>query len=129
MKTFLERYVAGEYEQVWDESLQRASRRDFGDALVPLRWPGEALVAPDYLHKYYISGAGSLYIEIPALAADVPLMFEGGPIEVEDRDLTFVRYLRYAMQSGGFLAFTPLSVWEARPQDDLAYLTKDLFPI
>jgi hypothetical protein len=104
-----------------------------GDALVT-PWLGEVEIAPDFLHKYFISGVGSLNIQIPATAADVPLMFEDGPLQVEGRDLTLVRYLRYAMEGGGFLAFMPDWVWasrseDSRPHDDLAYLTQGLWPI
>jgi hypothetical protein len=56
-------------------------------------------------------------------------MFEGGPIQVEDHEITLVRYLRYAMDGGGFLAFLPDSELNAKPLSDLAFLTKDLEPI
>lgn len=127
-------YIAG-VEQAFgnkryelDENCQELRTIDFGDALVPL-WPGKVEVAPDFLHKYFISGVGSEYIEIPAENADVPLMFEGGPLQIEGRDLTFVRNLRYAMQGGGFLAFMPDSEWGLRPEADLAYLTEGLWSI
>lgn len=92
-------------------------------------WPKEALIAPDFLHKYFISGVGSLYIEIPSSEVDAPLMFEDGPIQLEDRNVPLVRYLRYAMRGGGFLAFMPGWEPEEMPKADLAYLTEGLWPI
>jgi hypothetical protein len=112
----------------WDESTSRVRAIDTGNAYVT-PWPGEVEVAPDFLHKYFISGVGSDYIEIPAAGADAPLMFEDGPLQIEDRDLTFVRNLRYAMRGGGFLAFLPGWEPDVMPLEDLAYLTEGLWSI
>jgi hypothetical protein len=90
---------------------------------------GSVEVAPDFLVKYFISGVGSLYIELPSPRADAPILFEGEPMSVEGRQLTLVRYLRYAMRGGGFLGFMPGSINPTAPVDDLAYLTRDLLPI
>jgi hypothetical protein len=85
-------------------------------------------VAPDFLFKYGIGGVGSLSLAISSLAVDAPLIVEDGPLMAYDQPLTLVRYLRYAMQGGGFLAFLD---WERAeiPQDDLAFLTAHLLPI
>lgn len=85
-------------------------------------------VAPDFLFKYGIAGVGSLSLALPSLAVDAPLMFEGAPLMADNQPLTLVRYLRYALQGGGFLAFLN---WEQAktPQDDLAFLTAHLLPI
>jgi hypothetical protein len=90
---------------------------------------GWVAVAPDPLVKYFIAGVGSTYIDLPQPRADAPIMFEGDRMYVEDRPLTLVRYLRYAMRGGGFLAFMPGSMWTLRPVEDLAFLTHDLLPI
>ena len=50
-------------------------------------------------------------------------------MSVQGRQLTLVRYLRYAMRGGGFLGFMPGSIKAATPIDDLAYLTRGLLPI
>ena len=89
-------------------------------------WVG---ISPDFCHKYYTSGVGWEGVMIADLNVDTPLMFEGEPLEVEDRVLTFVRYLRYALQGGGFLNFLPGYEPDAMPVGDLAFLTKDLLPI
>jgi hypothetical protein len=93
-------------------------------------------ITPDFLHKYFISGVGSFYVNVPSSNADASLVFEGDPLRIEDRDLTFVRYLRYAFNGGGFLAFSPESAWEALgntrsewPINDIQYLTRRLLPI
>jgi hypothetical protein len=112
----------------WDENTDSVRAIDTGDALVP-PWRGEVEVAPDFLHKYFISGVGSEYIRIPSAGADAPLMFQDGPLKVQGHDLTLVRELRYALQGGGFLAFMPGSQWNTRPSADLAYLTDGLRPI
>jgi hypothetical protein len=86
-------------------------------------------VAPDFLVKYFISGVGSLYVELPGTRADAPILFEGEPVSVQGRQLTLVRYLRYAMRGGGFLGFMPGSIKSTTPVDDLVFLTRDLLPI
>jgi hypothetical protein len=90
---------------------------------------GRVEVAPDFLVKYFISGVGSLFVELPAPRADAPILFEGEPMSVQGRQLTLVRYLRYAMRGGGFLGFMPGNINQSTPIDDLAYLTRDLLPI
>ncbi|HUP27663.1 MAG TPA: hypothetical protein VM409_04445 [Chloroflexia bacterium] len=124
-------YVAGVeqgFERMQDTHGQEPCSTHSGDAFeYPL--PVRVEVAPDFLQKYFISGVGSEYIEIPSENADVTLMFEDGPLQIGGKDLTFVRNLRFAMHGGGFLAFMPGSVWNVRPDDDLAFLTDGLRPI
>lgn len=128
----------GHLRYEWDKNAAALRTLEQGDALVTPH-SGQVEITPDFLHKYFISGVGSEYISIPTEHADALLMFEGGPLQFGGRDLTFVRYLRYAMLGGGFLAFMPDSPWntymeemgepEPRPEADLAYLTKGHWPI
>jgi hypothetical protein len=130
-------YIAGVaqafgHERYEYDKKSKVSRAiDMGDALVT-PWPGRVKIAPDFLHKYFISGVGSLYTEIPAEDADATIMFEDAPLVVEDRNLTLVRYLRYSMQGGGFLAFMlgiERDEKDQKPEEDLAYLTEGLWSI
>jgi hypothetical protein len=117
----------GHRRNEWDEAVHRVRTIDTGDALLT-PWPGQIEIAPCFLHKYFISGVGSVYIEMPAAGADTPVMFEDGPLQVEGHDLMFVQYLRYAMRGGGLLAFWP--GWEPLvPDHDLAYITEGLWAI
>lgn len=105
---------------------------DTGDTFVS-SYAGGVEIAPDFLHKFFISGVGSLYVKIPGSAADAPLMFEDEPMQYNDADYTFVRYLRNAMKGGGFLAFEGALGWAENerdpsewPVEDMAFLTEGL---
>ena len=91
---------------------------DFGDPDNDRAEPAQARVgiAPDWYHKYFISGGGPYFVTTPCLAADAPL--EGMWFEA-----TFVEYLRACFRWAGFpgLAHAPKP-----PLDDIATLTRDL---
>lgn len=91
--------------------------------------PGRVTLAPDFLGKYFISGVGPLYQKLPAYGADAPILFEGAELYAGKQRLSLVRYLRYAMAGGGFLAFMPGTMWPHRPEADLRFLTDGLLPI
>jgi hypothetical protein len=80
----------------------------------PFRVP----IAPDYLHKYNISGGMWYHIVVPNPAADAVL-------EAEDHEARFVPYLRLCFRWGGLpgLAFADVTAPE------LALLTRDLLPL
>jgi hypothetical protein len=81
-------------------------------------------------HERCITGEyAQVWDELCLLGPVVPLMFEDAPLQMEGRDLTLVRNLRYALRGGGFLAFLPGSTWKPRPDDDLAHLTEGLLPV
>lgn len=94
---------------------------DFGDPDNPGEGPAQARVgiAPDWYHKYFISGGGPYFITTPCLAADAPL--EGVCFEI-----TFVEYLRTCFRWAGFpgLAQAPKP-----PLDDIATLTRGLLSL
>ncbi len=72
---------------------------------------------------------GASYVELPEPRADAPMLFDGSPLYVDGRRLTFVRYLRHALQCGGFLSFLPGSIGQRLPPSDVAQLTRELLPI
>jgi hypothetical protein len=76
-------------------------------------------LAPDYNHKYFVSGGGPYEIFAPCLAIDAPL-------DGEWHDTTFVDYLRVCFRWGGFPG---LQRAPHPPAADLAALTRDLLPI
>lgn len=129
-------YIAG-IEQAFDPANAEevdAEASDAGDESEPPSGR-EIEIAPDFLHKYFISGAGSLTIELPNSHADAPLMFEGEPLPFNDSECTLVQYLRNAMKGGGFLVFTSELDWGVGegdrgedPTEDLAFLTEGLLP-
>lgn len=99
--------------QPMEHTLQLAEPTDEGSDRhrVPL--------APDYNHKYFVSGGGPCEITTPCPAIDAP--FEG-----EWHDTTFVNYLRICFRWGGFPG---IECVPNPPTADVAYLTKDLLPI
>ena len=56
--------------------------------------PREVEICPDHLHKYFISGVGSIMARVPDPGADAVLTFEGEPLHWENEPLHFVPYLR-----------------------------------
>jgi hypothetical protein len=58
-------------------------------------------------------------VELPCAAADALL-------SPEPSETTFVNYLRTCLRWGGFPGWEQM---EARPDEDIAYLTKDLIPL
>jgi hypothetical protein len=81
----------------------------------PFRVP----IAPDYLHKYNISGGMWYHIVLPNPAVDVPL-------GAERHRTTFVNYLRTCFRWAGFPG---LEFAGTVPDDDLAALRQGLLPI
>lgn len=83
--------------------------------------PGKYRVplAPDYCHKYFVSGGGPYEIFAPCLAIDAPLNGEW-------HDTTFVHYLRICFRWGGFPG---LQRAPRPPADDIAALTRELLPL
>ena len=75
-------------------------------------------LAPDYNHKYFVSGGGPYEITTPCPAIDAP--FEG-----EWHDTTFVNYLRICLRWAGFPGWERTPV---RPERDIAALTAGLLP-
>jgi hypothetical protein len=96
-----------------------AARRDWetGDDYDPGRF--QLPIAPDYLHKYNISGGMWYHILLLNPAIDVHL-------EAERHATTFVSYLRICFRWGGFPGLERVA---CPPTDDLAFLTRDLLPI
>lgn len=76
-------------------------------------------IAPDNLTKQEISGGSGYEIVVPCLAADARL-------EGEPHQTTFVNYLRLCFRWGGLPG---LGDYPNPPQEDLAYLTKELLPM
>jgi len=76
-------------------------------------------LAPDYNHKYFVSGGGDYEIGAPCLAIDAPL-------DGEWHHTTFVDYLRICFRWGGFPG---LQRAPRPPAADLADLTQDLLPL
>ena len=98
-----------------------------GDAWVTL-FPDWLMLGPTYLGKYFIDTEW-VFFDVPATGADVSISSA-----FDDRigclgEWTLVSYLRCAMRGGGFFTFLPGAEWETRPEDDLAYLTRGLWPI
>ena len=102
----------------------------------------ECVDAPPGLEPLAVAGASDLvdtwprvmvggsYVELPEYRADAPMLFDGSPLYVDGRRLTFVRYLRYALRCGGFLTFLPGTTHPAAlTRLDLARLAPDLLPI
>jgi hypothetical protein len=81
----------------------------------PFRVP----IAPDYLHKYNISGGMWYHIVLPNRAID-------GPLRAEHHRTTLVDYLRIALQRGGFPG---LYGTHTHSDDWLTYLTDGLLAI
>ena len=82
-------------------------------------WPYRVPIAPDYLHKYHISGGMWYNIALPKVAIDAQL-------EAEWHHTMFVNYLRICFRWGGFPGLEQVP---KPPMEDLAYLTKGLLPI
>jgi hypothetical protein len=80
--------------------------------------PYELSIFPDPEVRFNYSGVGAVYIEIPCLAADAALCWEGDRL-----DETFVVYLRKCFQNGGFYTNNPLS------ESELLYVTEGLLPL
>lgn len=78
-------------------------------------------IAPDEYHKANISGGSPYSIAIPNASADARLRDEW-------HNTTFVNYLRIAFRFGGFPGFERLPDDE-RPDDLIAFLTKDFLPL
>lgn len=147
MPQFLERYLNGEYEQVWAELLELGAQiRDeplYSDALAVARETMnrarkneadidfEELTAEEILEASFpyvqdISGdsitkagySGSIYsIGLPNPAIDGYII---------GASCNFVEYLRKSFQWGGFIG---LAKSANPPKEELAFLTKDLLPI
>jgi len=82
--------------------------------------PPEPLsIAPDYMQKYYVSGAGGYEMEFPNAAIDGRLLHEW-------HHTTFVNYLRICLYYGGVPGLQLISSFIP---DELAYLREDLLPI
>lgn len=84
------------------------------DALGEDEEPYRIALAPDYYHKYGISGGAPYEIAIPNLAIDAPLLNEW-------HETTFVNYLRICFECGGM---SGLDACSRRPGKELAYLTR-----
>lgn len=52
------------------------------------------VVCPDFLHKFFLSGVGSLSVPVPAAGFDAVITFEGEPFYWNDEPLLFLEYLR-----------------------------------
>jgi hypothetical protein len=60
----------------------------------------------DFLLKYRIGGVGPISIDAPSRSMDAPLMFQGGSLIGPDGgEFLFVKYLRFALDRGGFPGF------------------------
>jgi hypothetical protein len=81
----------------------------------PFRVP----IAPDYLHKYNISGGMWYHIVLPNRSADAPL-------QAERHSGMFVEYLRVCFRWGGLPGLERSNELPAR---ELAFLTRDLLPL
>ena len=94
----------------------QAERAEFGE--------GEAFrveIAPDEYHKANISGGAPYSIALPKKSIDARLLGEW-------HNTMFVNYLRIAFRFGGFPGFERLPDNE-RPDDLIAFLTKDFLPL
>lgn len=108
-----------ELEPVFIHSLAMAqSLKDtespLSDSLFPL------MPTRDATYGEVGQGAYEYMIDLPCATADSLLHF------YEEHQTTFVRYLRECFRWGGFPGWARI---EARPDDDLAYLTEGLRPI
>ncbi|WIG60783.1 MAG: hypothetical protein OJF49_003531 [Ktedonobacterales bacterium] len=81
----------------------------------PFRVP----IAPDFCHKYNISGGMWYHIVLPNPAMDAPL-------QAERHAVTFVKYLRICFHWGGLPG---LDIAPVVPAPELASLTRDLLPL
>ncbi len=81
--------------------------------------PEPLYIAPDYMQKYYVSGAGGYEMEFPNAAIDGRLLHEW-------HKTTFVNYLRICLRYGGIPGLESI---ERFIEEELAYLRKDLLPI
>lgn len=80
-------------------------------------------VAEDPCHKYLYSGVGSIYVPLPSLTFDPPILFEDSPFLLNDVPLTFGNYLRQMiLEFGGIGAAFNGSNWS----ELVDFLTKDL---
>jgi hypothetical protein len=79
----------------------------------------ELELAPDEWLKYAVSGGGPYVITLPNAGADAPFEFEW-------HHTTFVNYLRICFAWGGFPG---IECKVQRPENELAFLTRDLLPI
>jgi hypothetical protein len=95
----------------------RESRREAEDEM-DVR-PNRVPIAPDYLHKYNISGGMWYNIVLPNAAVDAQLADEW-------HHTTFVNYLRICFRWAGLPGLERVP---KPPTKELAYLTKDLLPI
>lgn len=77
------------------------------------------VIAPDDVYKANISGGAPYEIKVPDLAADGPLLNEW-------HHTTFVNYLRNSFKWGGFPGFER---YNARPNEELTFLSEGLLPI
>ncbi len=73
-------------------------------------------ISLDDMGKYFEIPRGYYTVKVPSLEADVVVAKSG---------VTFVQYLRTVMRWGGFPGWETLV---RRPEQDLAFLTKDLLP-
>ncbi|MBI5034215.1 MAG: hypothetical protein HZB51_27150 [Chloroflexi bacterium] len=78
-------------------------------------------IAPDEYHKAKITGEAPYSIALPNASADARLLDEW-------HNTTFVNYLRSTFRFGGFPGFERLPDGE-RPDDLIAFLTKDFLPL
>jgi hypothetical protein len=99
----------------WNVAHQELAAADKAGNPGPFRVP----IAPDYLHKYNISGGRWYNIALPNPAIDAEL-------DAERHATTFVNYLRICFRWGGFPGWERI---ETRPDRDLIYLTEGLQPI
>jgi hypothetical protein len=81
----------------------------------PFRVP----IAPDYLHKYHISGGMWYHIVLPNPAADAPL-------RAERHAAVFVEYLRICFRWGGLPGLDRAA---NVPASKMALLTRNLLPL
>lgn len=81
--------------------------------------PYRIAIAPDYYHKYGISGGGPYEVAFPDPAIDAPLLDEW-------HNTTLVNYLRICFRWGGMPGFEQCS---QPPIKEIAYLTEGLLPI
>jgi hypothetical protein len=65
-------------------------------------------VCPDHLHKFFISGVGSLMAPVPDAGADVVLTFEGEPLYWNEEPLFFMDYLREVILRRGGVGIVTL---------------------
>lgn len=79
--------------------------------------PRSLLLAEDQFGKYLDGSRDLIEMLLPNAAADAP---------VSRREIMFVDYIRQCFRLGGFPGWATI---EQRPEDDLAFLTRDLLPL